>query len=459
MLWKNSRRSDLNAPRPIVICRIFRRRAQRPAGRVATRSAFAAALCMVANLLCAAPALTTIQDVLYKADGSKFNGIVQITWHSFQAADSSNIATQHVTVEVTNGYLHVMLAPTTNAATPAVYRVVYNSDGAIQFTETWVVPPSTSPLRVSDVRSTSTAGEASALSQIQITDISGLRTELNIRPTMGMAFAPSRAAVIDSSGGVAAAAGNLSDCLHVDGSSGPCGGGGASPSFADAETPTGIVDGVNTTFQLANSPGPASSLTLFRNGLALQQTVEFTISGATITFQPTSVPQPGDVLQAFYRIALEAGNDTAAEPSSTPSCTLYTLSNDGSSWTVAVNGAPAASGPPMAPAATQDIPLFALPPRGTITGVRVKTTTAWAGAGFSSFNLSIGDSAGGPAFYAAAYDLAAAQSETNFNGAALFKSATDAGSQVIAHITTDAALNASPITGAVEVDVCWVKLP
>ena len=50
-----------------------------------------AALYMMTNLLCAAPALTTIQDVLFKADGSKFNGILQITWTSFRAGDASNI--------------------------------------------------------------------------------------------------------------------------------------------------------------------------------------------------------------------------------------------------------------------------------------------------------------------------------------------------------------------------------
>src|SRR5258708_25508784 len=132
------------------------------------RFAFAsAALYMVSKLLCAAPALTTIQDVLYKADGSKFNGILQITWTSFRAADTSNIPTQSLTTQVTNGYLHVLLVPTTNAAPPAVYTVVYNSDGRIQFTEIWVVPPSTSPLRAAAVRS-SASNTAAASTQTQM---------------------------------------------------------------------------------------------------------------------------------------------------------------------------------------------------------------------------------------------------------------------------------------------------
>ena len=267
----------------------------------------AASVSLISTLLCAAPALTTIQDLLYKADGTKFSGILQITWNSFQAGDTTNVPAQTVTAEVTNGYLHVLLVPTTNAATPAVYKVVYNSDGKIQFTETWVVPPSTSPLRVSDVRSSSTSGSASALALTQIGDVSGLRTELNIRPTMGSAYAPLRAAIIDPHGGLAGATGNLSDCVHVDGSSGPCGtsSGGSSPppavSFADAETPSGIVDGVNTAFQLASYPAPAPSLAVYRNGLAMQRSVDFTVTGTTIAFQSGSVPQPGDLLQAFYR--------------------------------------------------------------------------------------------------------------------------------------------------------------
>ena len=38
----------------------------------------------------AQPPLTLIQDVLYKADGSRFNGFVQISWNSFEAGDTSN---------------------------------------------------------------------------------------------------------------------------------------------------------------------------------------------------------------------------------------------------------------------------------------------------------------------------------------------------------------------------------
>ncbi len=42
---------------------------------------------------------------------------------------------------------------------------------------------------------------------------------------------------------------------------------------------------------------------LFRNGLLQKQSLDFTLNGAAVTFSPGSVPQPGDVLAASYRVA------------------------------------------------------------------------------------------------------------------------------------------------------------
>jgi len=69
-----------------------------------------------------------------------------------------------------------------------------------------------------------------------INDVPGLPPALNARPTAGPGYAPSRTAVIDPNGMLEAAAGNLSDCVHVDGSSGACGsaGGGATGSSVGA---------------------------------------------------------------------------------------------------------------------------------------------------------------------------------------------------------------------------------
>src|SRR5262249_24073065 len=69
----------------------------------------------------AGPPLTTIQDVLYKADGSRFNGILTIGWNSFQASDNSTIVTQSATVKVVDGNLRVQLVPSATATPAGVY--------------------------------------------------------------------------------------------------------------------------------------------------------------------------------------------------------------------------------------------------------------------------------------------------------------------------------------------------
>ena len=91
----------------------------------------------------AQPGLTTISDVLFKADGTRFNGLAQFTWVGFESSNGSNIAQQMKTIRIIDGNLFVKLTPTTNAVPQAAYSVKYSSDGRIQFQETWSVPPST----------------------------------------------------------------------------------------------------------------------------------------------------------------------------------------------------------------------------------------------------------------------------------------------------------------------------
>jgi hypothetical protein len=140
---------------------------------------------------------------------------------------------------------------------------------------------------------------------MMIADVTGLTNELNSRPMKGAGFGPARAAVINSAGQLDGAAGTLGDCVHVDGTSGPCTAGPAgssgSPSFADAETPAGLVNGVNTVFTLNYNPNPAASLALYRNGILVKQGFDYTLSGKTITFFTAAVPQAGDLLTASYR--------------------------------------------------------------------------------------------------------------------------------------------------------------
>lgn len=82
-------------------------------------SATCLTLLIVPGILLAAPPLATVQDVLYKADGTRFNGVAFIEWRSFQASDLSNIATHSVTVPIVDGNLRVQLVPTTTASAGA----------------------------------------------------------------------------------------------------------------------------------------------------------------------------------------------------------------------------------------------------------------------------------------------------------------------------------------------------
>src|SRR5436305_4439785 len=97
------------------------------------------AVFILASASHAGPPLTTIQDVLYKADGTRFNGALTISWKSFQAVDTSDIVMQSTTVKVVDGNLRVQLVPSTTAIPAGAYTVIYNSDGRIQFQERWAV--------------------------------------------------------------------------------------------------------------------------------------------------------------------------------------------------------------------------------------------------------------------------------------------------------------------------------
>lgn len=272
---------------------------------------------VMAGIAFAQPPLTTIQDTLYKADGTPFNGFLVISWNSFQADNQANVVAQSITVKVVDGFFRVQLVPTADANPLSSYTVTYNSDGKVQFQETWVVSTSSTPVTIASVRTSTTSvpsntstTQVQAPSQTPIpeSDVTGLINDLSLRPMKGTGFAPGSVAMINSSGGIDAVAGNASDCVFVNGTSGPCG--GASPQFSDGEVPGGTIDGNNTTFTLANVPSPAASLALFRNGMAQQASVDYTLTGSTIQFQAGAVPQPGDVLLAWYRLPPASGVTT-----------------------------------------------------------------------------------------------------------------------------------------------------
>jgi hypothetical protein len=277
--------------------------------------------------LMAQPTLTTIQDTVYRADGRRFNGTVTISWKSFTAGDTSDVAMQSTTNRITNGALYVQLVPSTNATPSYYYNVLYMSDGREQFSEFWAVPPSNTPLRVATVRVTglvtnsgggtnggtsggsggNAGGDTGSGTTTSVTEsqVVGLTTDLSVRPVEGPAYTPSRTAMINNSGQIDGVVGNAADCVHVDGSTGACFDATLLATFVDRETPSGTIDGANATFTLVNAPQPVSSLALYRNGIYQTLGSDFTLSGSSIQFANAGIPQVGDILTASYR---EGGN-------------------------------------------------------------------------------------------------------------------------------------------------------
>ena len=145
------------------------------------------------------------------------------------------------------------------------------------------------------------------------TDVTNLVSDLGQRPTKGAAFGANGVAVVDNNGILETAVGQVGDCVMVDGTTGPCG----APTFADAETPGGVLDGVNTTFTLANAPS-GTSLMLFRNGIYQTTGYDYTLTGSTIQFATGAVPQPGDTLTASYRVDPAAAGAVAQVAGSGP---------------------------------------------------------------------------------------------------------------------------------------------
>src|SRR4051794_5693420 len=73
--------------------------------------------------------------------------------------------------------------------------------------------------------------------------------------------------------------------------------------FVDGATPSGTMNGVNLSFTLPSTPNPGPSLRMYRNGILLMPNLDYTLSGAVITFSGTAVaPVAGDSLQSYYRI-------------------------------------------------------------------------------------------------------------------------------------------------------------
>ncbi|MDP9113432.1 MAG: hypothetical protein M3O20_07095 [Acidobacteriota bacterium] len=117
----------------------------------------------------AQPALTTVSQILYKADGAPYRGSVFISWPTFDTGAGQHVpaGTKQVNLSAT-GLLSVSLAPNVGAVPAGVsYTVTYKLDLGQSRTVAWIVPAS-GPVTVTAIESTTLVGPSSivALSQL-----------------------------------------------------------------------------------------------------------------------------------------------------------------------------------------------------------------------------------------------------------------------------------------------------
>jgi uncharacterized protein YoxC len=133
--------------------------------------------------------LTQIRDTITNPDGTPFNGMVVITWNGYSVPSGTPVSELSASAQIYNGALSVLLVPTTTAASGTYYQVVYSSsNGTITWTETWQVPPSTTPLTLSQVRTSTTEGSGTttttgtaqyATLPIAISEVTNLSSDLS----------------------------------------------------------------------------------------------------------------------------------------------------------------------------------------------------------------------------------------------------------------------------------------
>ena len=110
-----------------------------------------------------APALTTITDTIYRADGTPAAGQLVITWPAFTTAANNAVAAGEKTLTLgAGGALSTQLAPN-EGATPAgsYYKIVYQLSDGTTATEYWTVPIAT-PTSVGLIRATVVPSQVAA---------------------------------------------------------------------------------------------------------------------------------------------------------------------------------------------------------------------------------------------------------------------------------------------------------
>ena len=197
----------------------------------------------IISLIMALPHMTAAaqNDIVLSDEGLQglnsepFTGVVKVARFRGDRAEGKPIY-----IIVRAGVLNCRLEANDNDKESFYIAVFLQGDRAIKY-EKWSVPNVSYPLRLVDIQRSdsqtrpsrsllpATYAESGSVSNtagsvsISISDVTGLAAELAARPYSGPGYAPGRALMADPTGFISAVEGDPSDCVRVDGSSGPCG--------------------------------------------------------------------------------------------------------------------------------------------------------------------------------------------------------------------------------------------
>ena len=203
---------------------------------------------------------------------------------------------------------------------PRTMTVRFNSDGKIQFHR--VLDRSSEQRSAQTERHRTQAPAVGNLTTAPVSvNISGRTRPPNraqLRPARGAGWVPNRAAVIGSSGALEAVAGNGTDCVRVDGTSGPC---GRSTTIIDGEIPSGAINGANTMFLSAPLRRRRKVCSSLRMACCWRRTETLLSERQRNHNCSRRAPNPGDILQVWSRISRTRRNIVDSE---TPSGAVNT---------------------------------------------------------------------------------------------------------------------------------------
>jgi hypothetical protein len=115
------------------------------------------------------PSLTQINDVLFRADGTRAGGTLVISWPAFATSDKQPIAAGTKSVRLgADGTVAISLVPTANS-TPAgtVYKIVAKFDDGTSSTEYWSVPAAPTAM-IASMRVAPSVASQSVVAQAQL---------------------------------------------------------------------------------------------------------------------------------------------------------------------------------------------------------------------------------------------------------------------------------------------------